>query len=261
MAEQALSEADIEAFVEDGYTVLRGGFPESVATKVRERLWARMELSPDAPESWPARVVYIKETYGGGPFVNAYTDLVTGAFDQLLGHGRWIRDPWMGFWPILFPGFAEGPWTPPTSGWHVDGAHFRRHCWSPDRALLTLFLFSDVGPGDGGTAVSVGSHHLVARVLAEAEPDGLAHKELLRRANGHARTEVREVTGQAGDVVLLHPFLLHAQSVNTGDVVRFMANPFVAARDRLDLRGGATPVERAIRRGIGQAGAERTPAR
>lgn len=255
MSPRELSAADVESFVEEGYVVLRGGFPDAVATRIRDRIWERMALSPDEPAGWPARVVYIKETFFGAPFSDAYTPRVTGAFDELLGPGRWIQDRWLGFWPILFPGFASGPWTAPTSGWHVDGGHFRRHPWSPDRALLTLFLCSDVEPGDGGTAVSVGSHHLVARVLADAEPDGLAHKQLLARANSHPRTEVREVTGQAGDVVLLHPFLLHAQSVNTGAAVRFMANPFVAARDRLDVHAGDSPVERAIRRGV--AGGDR----
>lgn len=248
MKDSALSPAEIEQFVEDGYVVLRAGFPAGVAAAIRERIWHRMGLSPVDPQDWPAKVVYIKETYDGLPFAQAYTDRVVGAFDQLLGPGRWIQDGWLGYWPILFPGFAGPPWTPPEFGWHVDGGHFRRHLWSPDRALLTLFLLSDIDPGDGGTTVSVGSQRLVAQVLADAEPDGLTHAELLARANAHPRTEVREVTGSAGDVVLLHPLLLHAQSENTGTRVRFLTNPYLASRDPLDATGErASPVERAMR--------------
>ncbi len=244
----ALSPAEIERFVEDGYVVLREGFPAAVADAIRDRIWQRMGLSPDDPDGWPAKVVFIKEVYAGAPFAQAYTPRVVGSFDQLVGCGRWIQDGWLGYWPVLFPGFAAPPWTAPEFGWHVDGGHFRRHPWSPERALLTLFLLSDIGPGDGGTAVSVGSHRMVAGLLAEAEPAGLTHGDLLARANSEPRAEVREVTGAAGDVVLLHPLLLHAQSENTGGRVRFIANPYLSAREPLAATGErASPVERAMR--------------
>src|SRR5207253_6247805 len=39
-----------------------------------------------------------------------------------------------------------------------------------DQGLLPLFLFSDVGERDGGTAIADGSHREIARALAAAEP-------------------------------------------------------------------------------------------
>ncbi|HVX17853.1 MAG TPA: phytanoyl-CoA dioxygenase family protein [Acidimicrobiales bacterium] len=46
-------------------------------------------------------------------------------------------------------------------------------------------------------------------MLDDAEIDGI-------------RVRVRELTGSAGDVVLLHPWLLHCASANTADRPRMM---------------------------------------
>jgi len=46
--------------------------------------------------------------------------------------------------------------------------------------------------------------------------------------------QIVEINGQAGDVMLTHPFLLHARSKNLGnkgvESVRFMCNPNVQLR-------------------------------
>jgi hypothetical protein len=48
--------------------------------------------------------------------------------------------------------------------------------------------------------------------------------------------DITEITGEAGDVVLLHPFLLHARSKNLAPVsehgVRFLCHPAVPLRYR-----------------------------
>jgi hypothetical protein len=75
----------------------------------------------------------------------------------------------MGWWPVTSPGFDVPPYG---ADWHVEGL-FRHHPWSPEQAVLNLFCFSTVQPGDGGIRVAEGSHHDVARLIWEAEPDGL----------------------------------------------------------------------------------------
>ena len=61
--------------------------------------------------------------------------------------------------------------------WHIEGGWFHHHVWSPEQALLNLFCFSTVDPGGGGTLLVEGSHHVAARILWEAEPQGLEADE------------------------------------------------------------------------------------
>ena len=59
----------------------------------------------------------------------------------------------------------------------------------------------------------------------------------------------------AGDVMLAHPFMLHARSANTGPRTRFICNPCISLHEPMDVSAdGAdtSPVERAIIRSIAE---------
>ncbi|MFW6335623.1 MAG: phytanoyl-CoA dioxygenase family protein, partial [Phycisphaeraceae bacterium] len=91
-----------------------------------------------------------------------------------------------------------------------------------------------------------------ARVLADAEPDGLAVRELgppIQQATAHL--EGVELTGRAGDVIVMHPHLVHAASANTSDRVRIIGNRGLTLREpmRIDRENPAehSLVELAIR--------------
>jgi hypothetical protein len=123
---------------------------------------------------------------------------------------------------------------------------------SKGRALLMLFLFSDVGPYDAPTRIRVGSHLDMARVLAPAGDEGRSLGELAR--NGFAETACRPevvATGDAGTVYLCHPFLVHAAQPHRGTRPRFIAQPpLMPAAGQLELTrpdGDYAPVEIAIR--------------
>ncbi|MCG3147174.1 MAG: hypothetical protein PCFJNLEI_00611 [Verrucomicrobiae bacterium] len=247
-----LSPDQIDHFITDGCTILRDAFPAHVAADVREFLWNEIGLSPTDPSGWTKHVIHLQKTFNHGPFAAAYTDRIWGAFDDVLGAGRYVKQTHLGWWPICFPGFEKAPWQPPTTGWHVDGIQFHHHVHSPDQGLLPIFLFSDMGPGDGGTAFSVGSHKITAQILAEAEPAGLDVHALCQRVLSRpgALANVLPAIGQAGDVVLLHPFMLHARSPNVGQSVRFLCNPCVSLHEPMNLNrtnpADYSPVERAI---------------
>jgi hypothetical protein len=251
---KVLSEADVEHFITRGYVVLRDAFPAHVAAGVREALWRRLKLSPNEPTAWQKAVIHLQEDFSDPPFSQAFTERLYGAYDDVVGEGRYRRHTALGWWPIAFPGFEAPPWQAPVGGWHVDGIQFHHHIDSRDQGLLPIFLFSDIGPGDGGTAVDAGSHLRTARILAAAEPDGLAVGELCKRMNEIPPVSPVEMTGRAGDVVLLHPFMLHARSPNTGRSVRFICNPCVTLHEKMNLKrsNGAdySPVERAIVRAL-----------
>ena len=202
--------------------------------------------------------------FAGGPFAAAVNaPALHEAYDALVGGGRWLRRESLGTFPIRFP----SPDDPGDAGWHVDVSfgfedpdffNWRANVRSKGRALLMLFLFSDVGDADAPTRIRAGSHLAMARQLAPAGDAGLSLRELA--ADGFAGTAgCREVlaTGPAGTVYLCHPFLVHAAQPHRGTRPRFMAQPplLPAMADGFDLEAGPSPVERAIRQGI--AGATR----
>ena len=72
-----------------------------------------------------------------------------------------------------------------------------------------------------------------------------------------AHRPVALATGAAGDVYLLHPFLVHAAQRHRGSRPRFIAQPPLDPTGELDLDAATTPVERAVRLALDAARARR----
>lgn len=118
----------------------------------------------------------------------------------------------------------------------------QHYMFSNDIALLPVMYFSDVLPNGGGTAIAEGSHFVAADILRQAGVKGMTSKELTQAVlNTGTEFDVVELTGRTGDIVLLHPLLLHARSTNLSPVgpegVRFMCHPSVGLRKPLAFSG------------------------
>lgn len=131
---------------------------------------------------------------------------------------------------------------------------WRANITSKGRALLMLFLLSEVGEQDAPTRIRIGSHLGIARRLAPAGEAGLSLRELA--STGFSESEsCPEVlaTGSPGTVYLCHPFLVHAAQQHQGTRPRFMAQPPLLPREPLRLEredGAYSPVEQAIRHAL-----------
>jgi hypothetical protein len=231
-----LSGAEVRQFVNDGYVVVRECFSREIAEAVAARILEKFAESGESSESPRRAVNVVKHSFSDGAAASLWSPTAVAALDILLGAGRYDVPNATG-WPVLnFPGFASAPWTPPTGGWHVDGNHFHHHLTSREQGVVGLLLYSDIAPGGGGTAVMPGSHRVAARVLAEAEPEGLTSDEVCERV-GRA-TEgipVVEARGNAGDLLLMHPHLYHASSANTSGVPRVASNVCVSLKEPMNL--------------------------
>lgn len=259
------ADVDVERFMADGVVVLRHGFAREVADECRAAIATLLGIQDARPvhsaqedldvtadrltatgipaKTWGQPMVHIQHGFADGPFAHVMTPRVEAALHQLMGPGRAAIHAHSGWWPILFPGFP-GP-----GGWHVDGNDFHHHLTSPEQGLVTLFLFSDVAPGDGGTPVVRGSHYAVARLLAQAEPDELGPQQLEARLLPVDAADVLALTGDAGDVALMHPFAIHGFGPNRGGRVRFACNPRYQLMAPMQLEradGAYSPVEEAI---------------
>jgi hypothetical protein len=249
---------EIERFVADGHLLLRAAIPRELAARCRDWMWRAAKLDPDDPASWTEPVVRI---YGSTDPVFAEAMNVPAlhaALDQLVGVGRWQRPiQGTGSFPIRFPSERD----PGDAGWHIDGSYtvdgqLFVNFYSRDRALLMLILFSDVGVDDAPTRIRRGSHLLVPPVLEPIGEEGVSFGDVFSRLQGVDELPLDLATGEAGDILLCHPFLVHAASwPHRGSTPRFIAQPGLMPRAPLELDradGNHSPVERAIRRGLGR---------
>ncbi|WP_223631972.1 phytanoyl-CoA dioxygenase family protein [Corallococcus sp. EGB] len=254
-----MDDARAEQFMRDGFLRIDGAFPRELADEARAVLWRDTGCDPDRPSTW-ARPVIRLGMYTQRPFVDAAnTPVLHAACDALVGAGRWLPLKAMGTFPVRFPSRED----PGDTGWHIDmGFDFdkpdfmewRANVASKGRALLMLFLFSDVGEDDAPTRIRVGSHQDVARLLGPAGEAGLTLRQLA--ANGFEESAYRRevlAMGEAGTVYLCHPFLVHSAQAHRGTRPRFMAQPPLLPREPLSLARlpeDTSPVEESIRRAV-----------
>lgn len=258
-APQPFTQTEIEQFLQDGFIKLSQAFPRPLAEEARRILWRDTGCNPDDATTWTKPVIRLG-MYPGEPFFQiANTPTLHRAFDQLVGPGRWLPCGSMGTFPVRFP----SPEDPGDTGWHIDVSFgfddpdffsWRANVRSKGRALLMLFLFSDVSEQDAPTRLRVGSHLDMARILAPAGEAGLPLRELAK--DGFAETAHRRealATGEAGTVYLCHPFLVHAAQQHRGDVPRFMAQPPLLPKEESLINGEESalpPVALAIARAL-----------
>jgi hypothetical protein len=251
-----IDESERRRFLRDGFVYLEQAFPRDLASACRDLLWRDTGCDPAAPATWTRPVVRLGD-YAQEPFrLAANTPALHAAFDALVGRGRWVPRPSLGGFPIRFPSDQD----PGDTGWHADAGFYgedgsmRLNLASRGRALLMLFLFSDVELDDAPTRIRVGSHLEVPSILAPAGDAGLTYLELAERLDRGRDYPVELATGHAGDVYLCHPFLIHAAQMHRGTAPRFMAQPPLYPARPLQLHradGDYSPVETAIRLGLG----------
>ena len=254
-----LSDAQIEAFIADGYVRIDDAFPAELADECRAILWRDTGVDPDDPASWTKPVIRLGH-YGQPPFrAAANTAVLHAAYDQIVGAGRWLPPQVLGTFPVRFP----SPDAPGDDGWHVDASfgtdaadfmEWRSNITSRGRALLMLFLFSQIGPDDAPTRIRAGSHLDMARRLAPHGEAGMTLRDMAATGwtESAGRPEVL-ATGAPGTVYLCHPFLVHAAQPHRGTRPRFMAQPPLLPATPLALEradGAYAPVEVAIRHAL-----------
>lgn len=227
----ALTPTQVEQFIADGFLRIDKAFPRALADEARAILWRDLDARPDDPSTWTRAVIRLG-MYSQPPFLAAAnTPRLHAAFDGLVGPGLWQPCTAMGTFPVRFPSEQD----PGDAGWHIDVSYgtdapdfldWRANVHSKGRALLMLFLFSDVADDDAPTRIRVGSHVDVARQLAPAGVTGLSLRELVAGDfGGSGQRDVVLATGEAGTVYLCHPFLVHAAQPHRGRTPRFLAQP------------------------------------
>jgi hypothetical protein len=254
-----LSAEQIAHFLTHGHIVIHDCFSRDFAEEWTSNAFHRLGYDPNDPATWEKEIIHMPATQ-----YLTMEEIAPKAWQaacELLGGEERVKPSHWGDCMIVnFHKGADQPWQPPSpsvSGWHKDGDFFRHFLDSPEQGLLTIVIWSDIAPQGGGTFAAGDSVAPVARLLA-AHPEGVLPSGAPEATFGsriHECHDFVELTGQIGDVVLIHPYLLHASSQNHSGKARFITNPPISLEEPMQFNR-ADPqefsiVERAILQGLG----------
>jgi hypothetical protein len=237
-------------FERAGIFRLPGFYSAAEAAAMADALWAdlgrRYGIGRHRPESWtkerPAQFLALTRS---GAFGALGSDRLVALADAMLGAGAWTRPRHWGQPLVTFP---SGAWDVPHAVWHLD---YPGTGSIEDAPAMRVFTFLEsVRPRGGGTLCIAGSHRVVAdlvrsagagatmrsadvkTVLGVGEPwfaalfkPGGGRVQRFMIEEGQARglpVRVVEMTGDPGDVVVMHPFVLHTPAANALDTPRMM---------------------------------------
>jgi len=256
---EQLSQEQIDRFINDGFIKIEDAFPTEVADTCREILWKVTGCDPNDPKTWTKPVIRIGELEDEAFKTSINTPVLKTAFDQLVGKDNWLSKTSVGSFPIRFPGNELATDT----GWHIDASFpgedptdylkWRINVQSKGRALLMLFLYSDITEKDAPTIIKVGSHLYVTKILEPEGEKGLSFPELAERLESLPELEHTLATGKAGTVYLCHPFLVHAAQQHHGTNPKFMAQPALLSKNGFNISNEEIPhcpIEAAIIKGL-----------
>jgi hypothetical protein len=247
---QVLTAEQAEHFVTKGYVLVKGCVDRDLAKNWTDQAYSRLGYDPVDRSTWTKDIVWMDRhniasikaisPKGWGALCD-----VTGGEDRIDHRVMEIESQhfttidsteWSDAFVVNFRRGADKPWlkpSPESGGWHKDGSFFRHFLDSREQGLLTIVYWSDVVPMGGGTFIAPDSIKVVARYLAD-HPEGVDPSfdfgKLVEQCG-----EFVEVTGEVGDFILLHPYMLHASSNNHSPNVRFMTNPPVVLKEPMNF--------------------------
>jgi len=245
--------------------------PNDKTTWTREKIhmpWHRREpVTEIAPKAW-----------------DAMCDLLGGAerIDSAAGSSTWGDSFIVN---LGAPQYENDNVIDPRDlgNWHVDGDFFVHFLDSPEQGLLVIPIFSPIRPRGGGTYICPAGMPIMAKWLYEhtegsvptgmsftpstspylrwsstnptmnptpppdaPNPDKWIYLDALRQI---PPSEFVELTGDVGDVILMHPLMPHSASKNHTRIPRVITNPPVSLRepfcfDRSEKGGEYSLVER-----------------
>lgn len=233
------------AYAEDGVVRLSGLICAADIQAMKATLWRML----DARSKSVARPTKLSSK--AGEFDALGSPSIRTLLDSLLG--QWEEPTRWGL-PLVAFHTGDTVWDVPHRNWHLDlGGR------PGDFALARFFVVLEPSrPGGGGTGYVAGSHRLFralagregrflssaqAKSLMAAQTPWFADLGSLRDGEDRVRrfmqegaeidgvrVRVCEMLGEPGDVILMHPMMLHAPMPNVLATPRMMVTQFVYGR-------------------------------
>jgi ectoine hydroxylase-related dioxygenase (phytanoyl-CoA dioxygenase family) len=252
---RGLSPAQRQDFEDRGLVRLEGAIAPRAAGEMADRLWTELDrrfgMQKGRPGTWRTeRPNKFQALERAGAFDAMASPAVRDALDELLGEGRWAEPAHWGQVLACFPG-TDRDWDVPYQSWHLDAPAEPASAGLIGRVFAILAPLAPLG---GGTLIATGSHRIV-QAIAEREGflrSGDARKrlqahhpwfaDLMSRSAAKDRVQrfmeadtlvdgvrlrVEPMTGEPGDVILMHPRILHAAAPNALRAPRLVLTQFV----------------------------------
>lgn len=224
-----LTDEQVEHFLDRGYVKIPQAFTREQAEDMTKDLWIRLDFDPNDKSTWTAERLHLPRLRPRK--VKDFSSKAWGAMCDLLGGEDRMNENtsvWNDSFIINFGSpETEGKIIPPEEldNWHCDGDFFLHFLDSPEQALLVIPIFSQILPSGGGTYIAPRSIASIARHL-ESHPEGVLPGNFdftarLKESEG----DFVELTGDVGDVILMHPLMLHSASKNALRTPRIITNP------------------------------------
>ncbi|KAI0824031.1 hypothetical protein BC628DRAFT_471755 [Trametes gibbosa] len=231
-------------FLEHGWVKIPKAVEEVYRRAFIENVWVRLGYDPEDKTTWTKEKIHMPR-HREVP-TREFMPKAWGAMCELLG-GEDRIDPTLfeSCGDSLIVNLGSEEWAnkeiqPKDLGnWHIDGDWFTHFLDSGEQGLTVIVLFNDILPRAGGTYIAPDGIKNVIQWLYE-HPEGAS--EMPQDPDGsrsicsiQSCKEFVELTGEAGDVILLHPFMPHSASKNHLRIPRFITNPPVTLKKPLNL--------------------------
>ncbi|KAI8994061.1 hypothetical protein BD414DRAFT_271828 [Trametes punicea] len=233
-----------EHFLEHGWVKIPKAVKEEYLKAFTENVWIRLGYDPNDKSTWTKEKIHMPR-HREVP-TREFMPKAWGAMCEVLG-GEDRIDPTLfeSCGDSLIVNLGSEEWVdkeihPKDLGnWHIDGDWFTHFLDSGEQGLTVIVLFNDILPRGGGTYIAPDGIKNVVQWLYEhpegatdmpQDPDGSRSICSIQTCKDFV-----ELTGEAGDVILLHPFMPHSASKNHLRVPRFITNPPVTLKGSLNL--------------------------
>lgn len=268
-----LTGEQLESFDRDGFLVLRGAFDASYADRWIEGAIERIRTAPEQyiknfdpsrmrcglerfdPEDSSTWGLSRIELDGDELFrISDFSSAGWQAICELLGgEDRVKTHTWNNYLVINVDEDADVEDTQPkrdAQSWHIDDPGPTTQLGRIRNGVVCFTLMSKLLPSSGNTWLAPDSYTRVIEELVD-RPEGVDFCS----NRGHHITmrceRFAEITGEPGDLVIMHPLMMHSSSPNPSGRVRWMGNPMVYLNDFHDPSrplDELSPVERGMRR-------------
>ena len=232
----------------------------TMCDSVWDMMSRRYKIRRDHPATWKAQRIAGTKDRPKAITLEQVMSPLRAILNQLLAPSEWECDNHWGSLLVSFPGavpVAPQGWDVPHTGWHFDVPLVRA---LPELYGVRIFTCLAHLPRHGGATLAVAGSPQLAQALASARGmaklrsadirKGLSHRydwindlctfdtaidrvdRFMKATSRLENIEVRvgEMTGEPGDVYLVHPLMMHAQSPNCLAMPRIVLSSTVYRR-------------------------------
>jgi hypothetical protein len=249
----SLTPGQLVTFERNGVVRVPDFYGRDAIETMADRVWADLEqrfgMRRDHPETWkgkaPGKFQALKKA---DAFRGLDSPRLSDLADSLLGVGMWERPPHWGGLLLTFPSRTPPIARPP---WHLDIGGVEHLDPLP---VLRVFTFLEPAPPHGGGTLYVAGSHRLAMAIERTEGAPVRSAQVRERLKaqhawfarllvapyadlrplinvdeevGDQSVSLQEMTGAPGDLIIMHPAMMHGGAHNALDRPRMMLTEWI----------------------------------